>query len=220
MKEFLKASLRTAIAIFLALIALSIMIGFFLGVKDYFDKQRAVVYEEVRGWEFNLKDTLGVQAHAKTKLIASKLLGSIEVIGYPKYFSDPRNSNGYLNFEFLDKDGFRVIFKSVKISEFTTIISGDGGNAGLSYQFEDYTDIEEYKRLDRMEVSWNLITEDEVKKSDKEPILDHCAPNISKSERLKRLAKHGALRETGNGNYSAADHTVSFFSDGTLLDCR
>lgn len=220
MKEFFKASLRTAIAIFLALIALTIAIGIFAWAKDSYDKRRAIVYEEVRNWKFSLRDTLGVEAHAKTKLVAGNLLGSIEVIGYPKYFSDPRNSNGSLNFEFLDKDGFRIISKRVQLSEFTTIVNEDGGKTGLTYQFEDYTGLEDYKRLDQMQVGWNLITETEVQKSAAETILDHCAPNISKSERLKRLAKHGALRETGNGTYSAAGHSVSFFPyDGTLLNC-
>jgi hypothetical protein len=220
MKEFFKASLRTAIAIFLALIALAIVIGIFTWAKDYYDKEGAVEYEKVRNWEFNLKDNLGVEAHAKTKLVANNLLASIEVIGYPKYFSDPRNKEGYLNIEFLDIDGFKVITKSVKISEFTTIVGGNGESFGLSYQFEDHIGLENYKRLYHMQVGWNLITEAEVQKPVAEKILDHCAPNISKSERLKRLEKHGTLRETGNNTYTAANHSVSFLSyDGELLNC-
>lgn len=220
MKDFLKSSLRTAAAIFLALLGLAIAIGIYSLVKKSYDNHQAKPFEEVRNWKFDLSDPIGVEAKARTKLVASNLLISVEVIGYPKYFSDPRNSNGSFTFDFLDKDGFRIISTPVNMSEFTTVVGKGGEKIGLGYQFSEYTSLEQYKRFSQMQVGWNLIIEAAAQTPAKIPTLDHCAPNISKPERLKRLAQHGAVRETGKGAYSAAEHSVYFFYDGSLLNCR
>lgn len=220
MKEFFKTSLRTAVAIFLALIGLAIAISIYSWAKDSYDKQQAKSFEEVRDWKFDLKDAIGIKTRAKTKLVASTLLVFVEVIGHPKYFSDPRNLNSSLIFEFLDKDGFRIISKPVKLSEFSTVVGKGGEKTGLDYQFEEYTGLDQYKRFSRMQVGWNLITEAAAQAPAPKPILDHCAPNISKAERLKRLAQHGTVRETGTDEYSASGHSVHFFYNGSLLNCR
>lgn len=52
------------------------------------------------------------------------------------------------------------------------------------------------------------------------PVLDHCAPGLSKSERMKRLGRHGTVRETGAGTFEAGDRTISFGYDGSLAYCR
>lgn len=209
-----------AAAIFLALIGLAIAIGIYSWAKDSYDKQQAKPFEEVRDWKFDLKDPVGVEVLARTKFVAGTLLVSAEIIGYPKYFSDPRNLNASLIFEFLDKDGFRIISKAVKMSEFTTVVGKHGEKTGLSTQFEEYMGLEQYKRFSRMQVGWNLVTEAAEQTSAPKTILDHCAPNISRVERLKRLAQHGTVRETGTSEYSAAGHSVHFFYDGSLLSCR
>ena len=220
MKEFFKASLRLATAFFLALVGLAIVICIFFWAKDSYDNQQAKPFEEVRSWEFDLKDSIGVETQAKTKLVSGTLLVSIEVIGYPKYFSDPRNFNASLIFEFLDKDGFRIISKPVKLSEFTTVVGKSGEKSGLGYQFDEYIGLDKYKRFSKMQVGWNLITEPAALAATPKPILDHCAPSISKAERLKRLAQHGVVRETGTGDYSAGNHTVAFSYDSSLIYCR
>ncbi|MEV3817093.1 hypothetical protein RI537_13355 [Aeromonas salmonicida] len=220
MKEFFKASLRTATAISLVLLGLAIAIGIYSLAKDFYEKQQAKPFEEIRVWKFDLKNPIGVEVQARTKLVAGNLLGFIEVIGYPKYFSDLRNVNASLIFEFLDKDGFRIISTPVKISDFTIVVGKDGKNTGLGYQIEKRTSLEQYKRFSRMQVGWNLITEAAVQPPPQKPVLDHCAPNISKNERLQRLAQHGTVREIGKGAYRAAEHSVFFFYDGTLLNCR
>ena len=219
MKDFFRASLRTAVAFFLALIGLAIAFGIYSWLKDSYDRQEAKPFEEVRDWKFDLKDSIGVETQARTKLVAGTLMASVEVIGYPKYFSDPRNVSASLIFEFLDKDGFKIISQPVKLSEFTTVIGKNGENTGLRYQFEEYAGLEKYKRLSRMQVGWNIITEATAQAPAAKPILDHCAPSISKAERLKRLSQHGTLRETGTGQYSAAGHSLHFFYDGSLLNC-
>jgi hypothetical protein len=51
---------------------------------------------------------------------------------------------------------------------------------------------------------------------------DPCAPHLSGDERVKRLAALGKVRQTGEGEYSAADHRVVFYPDvnGRLLSCE
>lgn len=230
MRDFLKASLRLAAAIFLALIGVAIAIGIYSWAMNTYDRQQAKPFEDVRDWRFSLKDEIGLETKAKTKLVGSTLLVSVGVIGYPKYLSDPRNLNGFLIFEFLDKDGFKIISKPVKISEFTTIVGKGDENAGLAYQFEQYTDLKQYKRFDRMQVGWSLATVSAPKPVEpkpvapkpvaREPKLDHCAPDISKEERLKRLAQHGTVRETSKNAYSTSEHSVFFHWDGSLALCR
>jgi hypothetical protein len=48
---------------------------------------------------------------------------------------------------------------------------------------------------------------------------DHCAPNLSKAERLKRLAIKGNIRETGANTYSGSGGYVSFNYSDSLLQC-
>lgn len=224
MKEFFNASLRASVAMFFALLGVAVVVGIYFLAKDAYDKKQAKPFEEVQIWTLDLKSSIGVEVQARTKLIAGKLLVSAEVIGYPKYFADPSNLNASLVIEFLDKDGFKLISTPVKMSEFTTVVGGDGEKTGLTYQFYEYAAIEQYKRFNRLQVGWNLVTESAEQTPTqalaKAPKLDHCAPNISKSERLKRLEQNGAVRETGTGAYSAGGHSVSFFYDGSLLNCQ
>ncbi|MDY0746547.1 hypothetical protein SNE35_18685 [Paucibacter sp. R3-3] len=56
--------------------------------------------------------------------------------------------------------------------------------------------------------------------SEAKPVLDHCAPSLSKAERMKRLAQHGTVRETGTGTFEAGERTISFGYDGALAYCR
>lgn len=49
---------------------------------------------------------------------------------------------------------------------------------------------------------------------------DHCAPNLSRAERLKRLALKGNVRETGANTYTAGGGFVSFYTGGdSLMQC-
>lgn len=221
-KGFLKGIFRVAIAMFLALVGLAAVVAIYLHIKESRELEAAQPFEEVRNWQFDLKDPLGVGVRARTKLVAGRLLVSIDVNGHSKYFVDSRNREGSLNFEFLDKDGFKVVTHPVKISEFTTIVGNNGEPIGLQYQYDEYFELERYRQLSRMQVGWNLVTEPQPAEAQAtKTILDHCAPGLSKAERLKRLAQHGPLRETGNGSYSAGGRSLAFFEyDGSLIDCR
>lgn len=52
------------------------------------------------------------------------------------------------------------------------------------------------------------------------PILDHCAPGLAKAERMKRLAQHGTVRETGTGAFDVSGRMLRFGYDGALLYCE
>ncbi len=222
-KEYLRGTFRVAIAIFLALVGLTAVVAAYLHVKEARELDAAKPLETVRDWQFDLKDSLGVNVLARTKLVSRKLMVSIDVAGHSKYFLDARNREGSLNFEFLDKDGFKVVTHSVKLSEFTTMIGKNGEPIGLQHQYDEYFDLDRYRQFARMQVGWNLITEPQTvpEAITSKPMLDHCAPNLAKAERLKRLAQYGPLREIANGSFAAGGHSVAFFEyDGSLLNCR
>lgn len=220
MKDFLKGSLRTAVSIFLALLGLSLVVGAYSVAKEFYSKQQSKPYEQVRAWRFDLKDSIGLDANARTKFVDGKILVSVEVLGYPKYLANPQNAHGSLIFEFLDQDGFKLVSKSLQLSDFTTIVNNEGKKSGLSHQFTEYIDLDRYKQLNRMQVGWNLITEVAAEMPAPKPVVDHCAPNLSRSERLKRLGQFGTVRETGMGRYSASGHSVNFLTTtGELLSC-
>lgn len=50
-------------------------------------------------------------------------------------------------------------------------------------------------------------------------IIDHCAPNLKKSERLRRLALMGTVRETGYQTYTVGNYEISF-SANDVISCR
>ena len=222
-KDFLKGTLRVALAIFVALVGLAAVVAIYVQVKESRERDAAKPFEEVHNWQFDLKHQLGVDVRAKTKLVAGKLLVSIDVVGHSKYFSDPRNQGGSLNFQFIDKDGFKIASNSVKISEFATTVGKTGEPIGLQHQYDEYLEVDRYRQFARLMVGWNLVTEPvpAMEAQPTKPVVDHCAPNLSKAERLKRLAQYGSVRETGTGSYSAGGRSITFFEyDGSLLNCR
>jgi hypothetical protein len=222
-KGFLKGTVKVTVSVFLALVALFAAVAIYLQIQESREREAAMPFEEVKPWQFDLREPLGVAVGARTKLVSGRLLVSIEVTGHSKYFVDPRNQEGSLIFEFLDKDGFKVVSRTVKISEFTTVVGRAGEPIGLRHQYDEYLDVERYRQLSRMQVGWNLVTElkPPAEAAVDKPVLDHCALGLSKAERLKRLAQHGQIRQTGNGSYSAGSKFVTFFEfDGSLLGCR
>lgn len=219
-KDFLMGAARLALAFFIALGGLVAAIAIYAHLKDTREREAARPYEDVRDWQTDLRDRLGLDVHAKTKLVSGRLLVSIDVAGHPKYLDDQRNQTGSLNFEFLDKDGFKLSSHSVEISEFSTIVAKSGESTGLRHQYEEYLDLDRYRQFSRLQVGWNLVTQPPTVAESK-PLLDHCAPSLSKAERLKRLAQHGTVRESGVGEFTAGDHSVTLLPyDGAILSCR
>lgn len=48
---------------------------------------------------------------------------------------------------------------------------------------------------------------------------DHCAPNLSKEERIKRLGLKGNIRQTGANSFNAGSNYVQFSYYGDLINC-
>ncbi|MFN9727090.1 hypothetical protein [Acidovorax sp.] len=225
LKDFFKASARTAVAIFLALLALTLAVAAFTWGSEAYEKQQARPFEAVKEWKVNLQEPLSLDLRARTKLVDRKLLSQIEVTGFPPYLSAPKNSDAQFTIEFVDSDGFRVFAKAIKVSEFTKIVGKGGEVAGLEHQFDDYLALDAYKRFGRLQVGWTLDVKAAAPTSvasttPSQPTLDHCAPGLAKAERLRRLAHHGTVREAGNGEYTAGGRSVYFMFDGSLINCR
>ena len=49
--------------------------------------------------------------------------------------------------------------------------------------------------------------------------VDHCAPDLTKTERLRRLALKGTVRETGYQTYSTGNYEIVFSADN-LYRCK
>lgn len=226
MKEFLKGSFRTTVSIFFALVGLVIVIASYSAIKDFYVKQQLKPLEKARPWHYELGKSLGLDAYARTKFLDGNFMVSLQILGYPGYLLNPKNMNAALIFEFMDNDGFKIISKPIQLSEFTTIVDEQGQKTGLSYQFQESMTADRYQRLGQMRVLWTLATEDSnaipsvAQVPSANQVLDHCEPNLSKGERLKRLAQYGKVRQTGSNRYIAGVHSLSYFSDGDLLGCQ
>jgi len=236
-RDFLKGTLKIALSIFLAVLALGAVGWAILAYKENSQKSEAQVYEGVKSWRADLKDNLQFDLLARTKLVDGRLQVALETDGYPAYLSHPslrdKNKDAQLVIAFEDKDGFKVYQKVLKISEFTHKVNAKGDRIGLYHQFEDYLGVSQYKSFSIIHVGWNLETTIPV-----EPKVataptprpkvandsdDHCAPGISKAERLRRLAKHGTVRQTMANTYSVGYRQVTFYSEsigGEMLLCR
>jgi hypothetical protein len=214
---------RIAAAIFLAGVALLGVIAFYSWSTSAYIARNARPFESVRQWEEDHTEALGLKMVVKTKLISGKLLVSAEAVGFPKYLSERKNASAHFILQFLDSDGFEVGSFPLKVSEFTTIVDDANEEIGLRHQFDAPFSLERYQRFHALQINWNVDTKASSNSSDARalpPKLDHCAPALSKAERLKRLAQYGTVRENGTGSYSATDRSVSFFYDGSLLSCR
>jgi hypothetical protein len=225
LKDFLKASARTAVAIFLALIGLTVAVAGFAWASDAYKARQAKPYESVKDWKIDLKEPLSLGLNARTKLVDGKLLAQVEVAGFPPYLSAPKNREAQLTVEFVDSDGFSVFTKAIQVTQFTKIVGKGDEVTGLAHQFDDYLGLDAYKRFAKLQVGWTLDTKASsspqvAPATPTTPTLDHCAPGLSKAERLRRLAQHGVVREAGNGEYTAEGRSVYFMFDGSLISCR
>ena len=103
-------------------------------------------------------------------------------------------------------------------------VDAQGKKTGLAHQFDQYISVDQYKRFAMLQVEWTLDTEvpsaTAPAPSAETKFLDHCAPKLSKAERLKRLAQYGVVRETGYEEFAAGDKSVNVSNDGTVIYCR
>lgn len=222
-----KGALKIAVAIVLAMVALAILGGIGSYVYEAHQKSKAQPYEAVKRWSYDASETLGLKFTGNTKLVDSRLYADLRFNGYPPYLkyaaNAAPNSQASITILFKDKDGFKVYQKSVGLREFTTMLD-KGVPAGLAYEYDEFISVEIYARFDHVELTWNLDTNAPKIDSNPDPVkaegADHCAPNITKAERLKRLSRYGTVRETGLNEYSAGGRVITFLNSTELLNCR
>lgn len=228
MKDFFRSAMKIATAIFLAFVALSVLGWGAWTFNETRTREAAKQYEVLREWSEDLRSNLGMQLRAKTKVVNGRLYISANFEGHPAFLSHPmlaaKNQAGRFILRFVDADGFKVYEIATTVSEWSSVVDGSGQKVGLSKQFDEYLSIEDYQRFARLDVQWNLETEipDPVvmpSVSDR-GVLDHCAPKLARAERLRRLAQHGTVRETGVGSYTAGGKSLTVFEDGIVIYCQ
>jgi hypothetical protein len=145
----------------------------------------------------------------------------IDVYGNPKTLdvSNDKLSRLYCYSE------YNLCFE-VTLSKVSTIFvaSSEKGNNGVSYvPAEELKKMEEEKAQLNKKIVPDTDLPDNLKQKNKNSKIDqsgtdHCAPNLSKEERLRRLALKGPIRETGFDTFSNSGGSVQF-SYGTLISC-
>lgn len=200
------------------------------------EREQARKAEVTRAWASDLSTNLGMKLRARTKFVDSRMHVALEFDGFPEYLEQPLNWNRGFRFEWADADGFTRVTKFLKVSEFSRHVNDKGQPKGLNAQFTEYATLDDYIKLTGLNVVWTVDT-DIVKQSPPAPnppaalvpkaavddatSSDHCTPGLSRSERLRRLAQHGPVRETGLGGFSAGTRTVTFIAGTSdLISCQ
>jgi len=227
-KGYLQSIGKLTLALFVALLGVVVVVSVYGKIEDFYRKKNDEKYEKVQEWVSDLS-VINLKVTAKTKVVGSKLLVSLDVDGYPEYFSHPqlakKNQQESFIVTFSDADNFQVFQKRIGFSEFSTNVDATGKPKGLSHQFSHFLDTSDYVKFASMKVLWTLDTQipkviSNNAKTSSTAGTDHCAPSLSKSERLKRLAAFGTVRETGKDSYSAGGRSVLFGWDGGVIYCN
>ena len=150
----------------------------------------------------------------------------MEFDGHPEFLKVPANRERGFFLEWKDADGFTHVKKFVQVSEFTRTVDNKGQPFGLNGQFSEFVSVADYLKLTSMEVGWNVKTDipqpapAAPQPAAADPAADHCAPGLTRQERLRRLARHGQVRETGLGEFSVGFRSITFLSGSEVLTCR
>jgi hypothetical protein len=231
MGQFFRGAAKIAVAIVGAVVVLSILGGIAAWGLEKVKQNKNAPYETVRSWTFDLPN-LQMKIIGKTKLIDGQMYADFLFQGYPEFLGSTKNrlndSAGF-NIGFMDKDGFEVANKKLLLSEGTRIMGPDGKPVATQWTYKEYVGLESYARFEAINVGWSLNTEAPAEPKPIKPAADslglddkssdHCAPGLSKAERLRRLAKHGTVRQVGDEQYKAGGHTV-WYSTTYLIDCN
>lgn len=225
---FLKSTMRLATAIFLSIFAFAVLAGVATYSWSRWEKSQAHQYEAIKLWTVDLRKNLQFNLHAKTKLVDQRFFVMVTTDAHPQYLNVRRSPAGAEDEEillnFVDKDGFKVFSKSIGIKKFSTTVNDAGESIGLNFEADESMDVSTYAAMSRLEVQWTVDTDTNVPSAQpvipaaNTKILDHCAPNLAKAERLRRLGQHGTVRQTGSGSY-AVDHRTLAFYESSLVDC-
>lgn len=221
----IRSSMRLATSLFFAGTAILLVVGGVWFAFDRWEKFEARQYETPKLWTVNLLSNLHFNLTAKTKLSGGRFFMTISSDAYPSYLAYARTTkDAGLVVNFVDKDGFKIHSKPIMLGSFMTNVDDSGKPIGISFEESEYMDVDTYASIAKLDVQWSFSTEvppTSSKSPPAEALLDHCALNLAKAERLRRLAQHGTVRQTGPGVYEAAGREVAFFTlDNSLLNCR
>lgn len=226
---FLKSTMRLTTAIFLSGLALIVVIG--LGSVGYnaWEKSRAKQYETIKEWKADTQANLQFLLFARTKLVDGRLFLKVNTNAFPEYLKNPylkaQKADQEVILNFVDADGFKVYSKSIAVKSFSTNVDSEGKPIALSFEADEVMDVRTYASMAHIDVQWTIDTTTPANLTAAETpprqLLDHCAPNLSKAERLRRLAQHGEVRQTGDGNFSVGYRSLTFLHyDNSLLSCH
>ncbi|MGE0349840.1 hypothetical protein [Hydrogenophaga sp.] len=226
MKEFFRGAAKIAVALVVAVVALALLGAIANYSFEAYKKRQAEPFEVTKVWTKDLSQHLGMNMMARTKLVDDSMYLFANFVGAPTFLTDPRlaarNRDGAITVSFADADGFKLHEERIPLSAFTAILNDKGEKAGLEYQSSQFFGMEKYARIAEVDVSWTIETAPiaAIAPKEKPDLPDHCAPNISRSERMKRLGAHGQIREAGKDHYEVGARSLVFFYDGSLLTCR
>jgi hypothetical protein len=233
-KEFFRSIGKLTASLFLATLGVVFVIYAYSTISDAYQKKKNEKYETVVDWSNDLK-VIGLTAKAKTKVVNGSMYVQLDFEGHPDYLKHPslvqKNRDTEFILKFIDDDKFDLFERRIKINQFTTRVNESGKPAGLLYQFTDRIDTSTYEKFRTLNIGWTFDTaipeavQQAVRtpKSDKpssSDSTDHCAPGLSRSERLRRLALFSTLRESAKDSYSAGSKSVMFLYDGSVLYCN
>lgn len=233
--SFLKSIGRLTAAIFFATLGLSIIIYSYSVLESTYIKHKNKKYEVVENWSEDLPP-LGLKAKAKTKLVDGYLLAQLEFDGEPVFLTNEylknknKDKDAKLILNFKDGDNFEIFTYPIAISRFSLRMNDKGEYTGLYFQLKEIVDTSTYEKFKSMGFEWTIITEIPKQQTNlskgtavegKLPTsTDHCAPGLTRAERMRRLALNGTIRESAKDSYSAGGKILVFFYDGTVLSCN
>ena len=220
-------------AIFFATLGLAIIIYSYGALESAYTKHKNKKYEVVKNWSEDLSP-LKLKAKAKTKLVDKYLLAQLEFDGQPVFLTNEylknKNKDANLILQFKDGDNFVIFTYPIAVSRFSLQMNDKGEYTGLYFQLKEIVDTSTYEKFKSMDFEWTITTEipkEQINLSKgsaaegKSPTsTDHCAPGLSKAERMRRLALNGTIRESARDSYSAGGKILVFFYDGTVLSCN
>lgn len=218
---------RLAAALILAFVGAGLLVFAGHWAWTYPERVEAAKAESVRSWTADMSSTLSMTARAKTKLLDGSIHVIVDFVGHPEYLSSPANQSRGFHIRWTDADGFVRVEKFLELSEFSTRVTESGKKSGLNAQFTQAMSLRDYGKLETMRIGWTVETETPRPAVPRAPQTpqdevasdDHCAPKLTRQERLRRLARHGNVRETGYNTFSAGLRTVTL-SGSEVIYCQ
>src|SRR5438046_1904494 len=135
MRDFFKGVLKIGVAIVASVVVLAVIGGLCAWGYDAYKKTQARPYEEIKDWSADLTDSLQLKMHGRTKLVDGRMFAEFNFMGYPDYltsYANRSNENAGFTLSFVDKDGFEIRSRKLKLSDGMTFTE-KGKKLGMQY---------------------------------------------------------------------------------------